>query len=144
MWQIWNMSFGFLGIQYGFGLQQANLSPIFRYLGAAEHELPILWLAGPITGLLIQPIIGAMSDRTWTRYGRRKPYFMIGALVGSVAVMFMPYVPELWMAVGLFWILDAGMNTAMEPYRALVGDQLNEKQRSIGFSMQKTKGRIHF
>ncbi|HCB17061.1 MAG TPA: MFS transporter, partial [Alteromonas sp.] len=92
-WQIWNMCFGFFGIQYGFGLQQANLSPIFRYHGAAEHELPILWLAGPVTGLLIQPLIGAISDGTWTRFGRRKPFFMIGALVGSIAVMFMPYVP---------------------------------------------------
>lgn len=135
-WQIWNMSFGFLGIQYGFGLQQANLSPIFRYHGASEHELPILWLAGPVTGLLIQPIIGAMSDRTWTRYGRRRPYFMVGALIGSIAVMFMPYVPALWMVVGLFWILDAAMNTAMEPYRAVIGDNLNHEQRSIGFALQ--------
>lgn len=136
LWQIWNMSFGFLGIQYGFGLQQANLSPIFRYLGAEEHELPILWLAGPITGLLIQPLIGAISDRRWTRFGRRKPFFLVGALVGSIAVMFMPYVPYLWMAVGLFWILDAAMNTAMEPYRALVGDSLNDKQRPLGYSVQ--------
>ncbi len=135
-WQVWNMCFGFFGIQYGFGLQQANLSPIFRYHGAAEHELPILWLAGPVTGLLIQPIIGAMSDGTWNRFGRRKPYFMIGALVGSIAVMFMPYVPELWMVVGLFWILDAAMNTAMEPYRALVGDKLSHQQRPFGFALQ--------
>jgi len=136
LWQIWNMCFGFLGIQYGFGLQQANLSPIFRYHGANESELPILWLAGPVTGLLIQPLIGAMSDGTWTRFGRRKPFYLIGALVGSVAVMFMPYVPALWMAVGLFWILDAAMNTAMEPYRAMVGDKLPSEQRSIGFAMQ--------
>ena len=135
-WQIWNMSFGFLGIQYGFGLQQANLSPIFRYHGAVESELPILWLAGPVTGLLIQPLIGAMSDGTWTRFGRRKPYFLIGALIGSIAVMFMPYVPYLWMAVGLFWILDAAMNTAMEPYRALVGDKLNKEQRTVGYAVQ--------
>ena len=135
-WQIWNMCFGFFGIQYGFGLQQANLSPIFRYHGAAEHELPILWLAGPVTGLLIQPLIGAISDGTWTRFGRRKPFFMIGALVGSIAVMFMPYVPELWMVVGLFWILDAAMNTAMEPYRAVVGDQLNHQQRPKGYALQ--------
>lgn len=135
-WQIWNMSFGFLGIQYGFGLQQANLSPIFRYLDADESKLPVLWLAGPITGLLIQPIIGAISDGTWTRFGRRKPFFLIGALVGSVAVLLMPYSSVLWMAVGLFWILDASMNTAMEPYRAMVGDKLNEKQRTIGFSVQ--------
>ncbi|HQU85129.1 MAG TPA: MFS transporter [Pyrinomonadaceae bacterium] len=135
-WQIWNMSFGFLGIQYGFGLQQANLSPIFRYLGAEEDKLPILWLAGPITGLIIQPIIGAISDGTWGRFGRRKPFFVIGALTGSVAVMMMPYSPYLWMAVGLFWILDASMNTAMEPYRALIGDKLNDKQRTLGFSVQ--------
>lgn len=135
-WQIWNMSFGFLGIQYGFGLQQANLSPIFRYLDADESKLPVLWLAGPITGLLIQPIIGAISDGTWTRFGRRKPFFLIGALVGSVAVLLMPYSSVLWMAVGLFWILDASMNTAMEPYRAMVGDKLNDKQRTIGFSVQ--------
>lgn len=136
VWQIWNMCFGFMGIQYGFGLQQANLSPIFRYHGAEESELPILWLAGPVTGLLIQPVIGALSDGTWTRFGRRKPFYLIGALVGSVAVMFMPYVPALWMAVGLFWILDASMNTAMEPYRAMVGDKLNPDQRSVGFAMQ--------
>ena len=135
-WQIWNMSFGFLGIQYGFGLQQANLSPIFRYLDADESKLAILWLAGPVTGLLIQPVIGAISDGTWTRFGRRKPFFLIGALVGSVAVLLMPYSSALWMAVGLFWILDASMNTAMEPYRAMVGDKLNDKQRTIGFSVQ--------
>ena len=117
-------------------MQQANLSPIFRYLDADESKLPILWLAGPITGLLIQPIIGAISDGTWTRFGRRKPFFLIGALVGSVAVLLMPYSPVLWMAVGLFWILDASMNTAMEPYRAMVGDKLNEKQRTLGFSVQ--------
>ena len=135
-WQIWNMSFGFLGIQYGFGLQQANLSPIFRYLGAEESKLAVLWLAGPVTGLLIQPIIGAISDGTWTRFGRRKPFFLIGALTGSVAVLLMPYSPALWVAVGLFWILDASMNTAMEPYRAMVGDKLNDQQRTIGFSVQ--------
>lgn len=130
------MSFGFLGIQYGFGLQQANLSPIFRYLGADEANLPILWLAGPMTGLIIQPIIGAMSDKTWTRFGRRRPYFLIGALVGSIAVLLMPYSPVLWIAVSLFWILDAAMNMAMEPYRAMVGDKLNETQRTVGFSVQ--------
>lgn len=135
-WQVWNMCFGFFGIQYGFGLQQANLSPIFRYHGAAEHELPILWLAGPVTGLLIQPLIGVLSDGTWTRFGRRKPFFMMGALVGSIAVMFMPYVPELWMVVGLFWILDAAMNTAMEPYRALVGDKVNHQQRPFAYALQ--------
>jgi maltose/moltooligosaccharide transporter len=135
-WQVWNMCFGFFGIQYGFGLQQANLSPIFTYHGAAYDELPLLWLAGPVTGLIIQPIIGSVSDRTWTRFGRRKPFFLWGALVGSVAVMFMPYVPELWMVVGLFWILDAAMNTAMEPYRAMVGDMVNRQQRPFAFALQ--------
>jgi len=135
-WQVWNMCFGFFGIQYGFGLQQANLSPIFTYHGASYDQLPLLWLAGPVTGLLIQPLVGAVSDRTWTRFGRRKPYFLWGALIGSVAVMFMPYVPELWMVVGLFWILDAAMNTAMEPYRAMVGDMINREQRPFAFALQ--------
>ena len=136
-WQVWNMCFGFFGIQYGFGLQQANLSPIFTYHGASYDQLPLLWLAGPVTGLLVQPIIGAISDRTWSpRFGRRKPFFMWGALIGSVAVMFMPYVPELWMVVGLFWILDAAMNTAMEPYRAMVGDMVNREQRPFAFGLQ--------
>ncbi len=135
-WQIWNMSFGFLGIQYGFGLQQANMSPIFRYLGADEANLPILWLAGPITGLLVQPLIGAISDGTWTRFGRRRPFFVIGAIIGSVAVLAMPYSPVLWVAAGLMWILDAAMNTAMEPYRALIGDKLPQDQRTLGFSVQ--------
>lgn len=117
-------------------IPQTNLSPIFRYHGTVKSELPILWLAGPVTGLLIQPLIGAMSDGTWTRFGRRKPYFLIGVLIGSIAAMFMPYVPYLWMAVGLFWILDAAMNTAMEPYRALVGDKLNKEQRTVGYAVQ--------
>ena len=135
-WQIWNMSFGFLGIQYGFGLQQANMSPIFKYLGADEANLPILWLAGPITGLVIQPLIGAISDGTWTRFGRRRPFFLVGAIIGSLAVLAMPYSPVLWVAAGLMWILDGAMNTAMEPYRALVGDKLNPQQRTLGFSVQ--------
>ncbi len=135
-WQVWNMCFGFFGIQYGFGLQQANLSPIFTYHGASYDQLPLLWLAGPITGLLIQPLIGAISDRTWTSFGRRKPFFLWGAIIGSVAVLFMPYVPELWMVVGLFWILDAAMNTAMEPYRAMVGDMVNREQRPFAFALQ--------
>ena len=136
VWQIWNMCFGFFGIQYGFGLQQANLSTLFRFHGAAEHELPILWLAGPVTGLLIQPLIGALSDRTWTRFGRRRPYFMVGALVASIAVLFMPHVPELWMVIGLFWILDAAINTSVEPYRALIGDSLTHEQRPLGYGIQ--------
>ncbi|MFD2574451.1 MFS transporter [Spirosoma soli] len=136
-WQIWNMSFGFFGIQYGFGLQQANMSPIFRYLNANEAEIPALWLAGPVTGLLIQPIIGAMSDRTWSpRWGRRKPYFLIGALIGSFALIMMPNSSTLWMAASLMWILDSGLNASMEPFRAFIGDKLNTEQRTIGFAMQ--------
>ncbi|HCO83164.1 MAG TPA: MFS transporter, partial [Arenibacter sp.] len=106
-WQIWNMNFGFLGIQFGFGLQQANMSPIYRYLGADEAQIPWLWLAGPLTGLLVQPIIGAMSDKTWTKLGRRRPYFLVGAIFASIALIFMPYSSTLWMAAGLLWILDA-------------------------------------
>ncbi len=134
--QIWNMSFGFLGIQFGFGLQQANMSPIYRYLGADEASLPILWLAGPLTGLLVQPIIGAMSDRTWNRFGRRRPYFLVGAIVASLALIAMPYSPVLWVAASLMWILDASMNVAMEPFRAFVGDKLPHEQRTLGFSVQ--------
>ncbi|MFN4147408.1 MAG: MFS transporter [Runella sp.] len=136
-WQIWNMSFGFLGIQYGFGLQQANMSPIFRYLNAEESEIPILWLAGPVTGLIIQPIIGALSDRTWSaRWGRRKPFFLIGAIVTSIALVLMPHSSALWMAASLMWILDSGLNITMEPFRAFIGDKLNDKQRTTGFAVQ--------
>ena len=136
-WQIFNMNVGFLGIQYSFGLQQTAINPIFLYLGAPEDMLPILNIAGPVTGLLVQPIIGAMSDKTWSnKWGRRKPYFLIGALVGSLCLFAFPYSPVLWFAVGLLWILDAGNNMAMEPYRAFVGDKLPEKQLSLGFQMQ--------
>jgi MFS family permease len=136
-WQIWNMSFGFLGIQYGFGLQQANMSPIYRYLGAEESAIPGLWLAGPLTGLLLQPIIGALSDRSWSpRWGRRKPYVFIGAIVGSIAMILMPNSSSVLMAASLMWLLDAGLNSAMEPFRAFVGDMLNAKQRPTGFSVQ--------
>ena len=134
--QIVGLAIGFLGIQYGFGLQQANLSPIFRYHGASEAELPILWLAGPITGFIIQPLCGAISDATWGRFGRRKPYFLLGALVGSVAVLLLPQVPALWMVVALFWIMDAAINTSTEAYRALFGDALSPQQRALGFSVQ--------
>jgi len=135
--QIWNMSFGFLGIQYAFGLQQANMSPIYRYLGAEEAEIPWLWLAGPITGLLIQPIIGAMSDNTWHKYwGRRRPYFAIGALLTSLALILMPYSTNLWMAASLLWLLDGAANVTMEPFRALIADKLPDSQRSIGYSLQ--------
>lgn len=136
-WQIFNMNVGFLGIQYSFGLQQTAINPIFLYLGAPEDMLPILNIAGPITGLIIQPIIGAMSDKTWSpRWGRRKPYFLIGALLGSLCLFAFPHSPVLWFAVGLLWILDVGNNMAMEPYRAFVGDKLPEKQLSLGFQMQ--------
>jgi len=135
-WQIWNMSFGFLGIQFGWGLQLANMSPIYKYLHAEESQLPYLWLAGPITGLLIQPIIGSMSDRTWNRLGRRRPYFLVGAILASVALFFMPDSSTLWVAAGLLWILDASINITMEPFRAFVADKLPEEQRTLGFVMQ--------
>ena len=136
-WQIWNMNFGFFGVQFSFGLQQSNMSAIYKYLGANESELPILWLAGPVTGLIIQPIIGAISDGTWSpRFGRRKPFFLIGAILASIALIFMPFSQSIWMAAGLLWILDAGNNIALEPYRAFVSDKLVEEQHSLGFLMQ--------
>lgn len=136
-WQIFNMNVGFLGIQYSFGLQQTAINPIFLYLGAPEEMLPILNIAGPVTGLIVQPIIGAMSDKTWSpRWGRRKPYFLIGALLGSLSLFIFPHSPVLWFAVGLLWILDVGNNMAMEPYRAFVGDKLPDNQLSLGFQMQ--------
>jgi maltose/moltooligosaccharide transporter len=135
-WQIWNMSFGFLGIQFGWGLQLANMSPIYKYLHAEESQLPYLWLAGPITGLIIQPIIGSMSDRTWNRLGRRRPYFLVGAILASTALFFMPNSSAVWMAAGLLWILDASINITMEPFRAFVADKLPEEQRTLGFVMQ--------
>lgn len=135
-WQIWNMSFGFLGIQFGWGLQLANMSPIYKYLHAEESSLPYLWLAGPITGLLIQPVIGSMSDRTWNRLGRRRPYFLIGAILASTALFFMPNSSAVWMAAGMLWILDASINITMEPFRAFVADKLPEEQRTLGFVMQ--------
>ena len=135
-WQIWNMSFGFLGIQFGWGLQLANMSPIYKYLHAEESSLPYLWLAGPITGLIIQPIIGSMSDRTWNKLGRRRPYFLAGAILASVALFFMPDSSAVWMAAGLLWILDASINITMEPFRAFVADKLPVEQRTLGFVMQ--------
>ena len=135
-WQIVSMNVGFFGIQFSFGLQQANMTPIYRYLGAEDGNLPLLLLAGPITGLLVQPIIGAMSDRTVSRYGRRTPYFMIGALLCSLGLLFMPFSPTLWFAVGLLWILDAANNVTMEPYRAYVSDRLDTPQHSLGFLTQ--------
>ena len=136
-WQIFNMNVGFLGIQYSFGLQQTAINPIFLFLGASEDMLPILNIAGPVTGLVVQPIIGALSDKTWSlKWGRRKPYFLIGALLGSICLFMFPHSPVLWFAVGLLWILDVGNNVAMEPYRAFVGDKLPEKQLSLGYQMQ--------
>jgi len=135
-WQIWNMSFGFLGIQFGWGLQLGNMSGIYEKLGANPDQLPILWLAAPLTGLIVQPIIGSMSDRTWTRLGRRRPYFLVGAILASIALFFMPTSSSLWMAAGLLWILDASINVSMEPFRAFVADKLNTDQRTTGFVMQ--------
>jgi len=134
--QIVNMNFGFFGIQYSFGLQQSNMSPIYKYLGADEASLPLLWLAGPMTGLIIQPIIGAVSDKTNTRWGRRTPYFLIGAVICSISLLFMPFSRTLWMAAGLLWILDAANNVTMEPYRAFISDKLNKTQHSVGYLTQ--------
>ncbi|MDD8017674.1 MAG: MFS transporter [Bacteroidota bacterium] len=135
-WQIWNMSFGFLGIQFGFALQNANVSRIFETLGASIDSIPILWIAAPVTGLIIQPIIGHMSDNTWNRLGRRRPYFLSGAILASSAILFMPNSPVLWIAAGMLWMMDASINISMEPFRAFVGDMLPSEQRTIGFSMQ--------
>ncbi|MDF2696827.1 MAG: major facilitator superfamily transporter, partial [Labilithrix sp.] len=135
-WQIWNMSFGFLGIQFGWALQMANMSAIYEYLGADAHQIPILWLAAPLTGLVVQPIVGHMSDRTWTRLGRRRPYFLTGAVLATFALAAMPNVTALWMAAGLLWIMDASINISMEPFRAFVADLLPEEQRTRGFAMQ--------
>lgn len=135
-WEIWNMSFGFLGIQFGFALQNANVSRIFETLGARVEDIPILWIAAPITGLIVQPIIGYLSDKTWNRYGRRRPYFMIGAIFTTLALFFMPNSPSLWIAAGMLWIMDASINISMEPFRAFVGDNLPTEQRTMGFAMQ--------
>ena len=135
-WQIWNMCFGFLGIQFGFALQNANVSRIFQTLGASMEDIPILWIAAPLTGLIVQPIVGYLSDRTWTGLGRRRPYFLAGALLTSLALFFMPNSPTLWIAAGLLWMLDASINISMEPFRAFVGDQLPVRQRASGYAMQ--------
>jgi maltose/moltooligosaccharide transporter len=134
--QILNMNVGFFGIQYSFGLQQSNMSPIYKYLGADEASLPLLWLAGPVTGLIVQPLIGALSDRTLTPWGRRTPYFLIGAILCSICLFFMPFSPSLWMAASVLWILDAANNVTMEPYRAFVADQLPADQLPLGFLTQ--------
>ncbi|PZX52440.1 maltose/moltooligosaccharide transporter [Algoriphagus ratkowskyi] len=136
-WQIWNMSFGMLGIQFGFALQGGFMSRIFQTLGADKDAIPMLWIAAPLTGLLIQPIVGYMSDRTWHwKFGRRKPYFFVGAMLSSIALFFTPYSSALWMAAGALWILDASINISMEPFRALVADKLPDSQRSYGFVVQ--------
>lgn len=135
-WQLWNMSFGYVGIQFGFALQNANVSRIFETLGARVDEIPILWIAGPVTGLLVQPIVGYMSDRTWNRLGRRKPYFLVGAICASLALLIMPNSPALWFAAGMLWIMDASINITMEPMRAFVGDMLPDEQRTTGFAVQ--------
>jgi len=135
-WQIWNMSFGFLGIQFGFALQNANVSRIFETLGASIDSIPILWIAAPVTGLIIQPIIGHWSDKTWNKLGRRRPFFLVGAILASTAIIFMPNSPVLWVAAGMLWIMDASINVSMEPFRAFVGDMLPSDQRTVGFSMQ--------
>ena len=136
-WQIWNMSFGFLGIQFGFALQGGFMSRIFQTLGAEKDALPLLWIAAPLTGLLVQPIIGYFSDRTWHPIlGRRRPYFLIGAILSSLALLVMPHSSTLWMAAGLLWVLDASINISMEPFRALVADKLPDEQRSYGFVLQ--------
>jgi len=135
-WQIWNMSFGFLGIQFGWTLQMNNMSAIYEYLGAQPSQLPILWLAAPLTGLIVQPIIGHWSDNTWGPLGRRRPFFLAGALLSSFALVMMPLSASLWMAAGLLWILDASINISMEPFRAFVADMLPDDQRARGFSMQ--------
>lgn len=136
-WQIWNMSFGFLGIQFGFALQGGFMSRIFQTLGADKDALPLLWIAAPLTGLLVQPVVGWFSDRTWhPRLGRRRPFFLVGAILSSIALLCMPHSPTLWIAAGLLWVLDASINISMEPFRALVADKLPENQRSYGFVLQ--------
>jgi maltose/moltooligosaccharide transporter len=135
-WQIWNMSFGFLGIQFGFALQNSNVSRIFETLGAKVDDIPILWVAAPLTGLIVQPIIGYLSDRTWNFLGRRRPYFLGGAIMASICLFIMPNSPTLWVAAGMLWVMDASINISMEPFRAFVGDNLPSHQRTSGFAMQ--------
>ncbi|AXG74140.1 MFS transporter [Flavobacterium arcticum] len=135
-WEIWNMSFGFLGIQFGFALQNANTSRIFDTLGADVDKIGLYWLAAPLTGLIVQPIVGYFSDRTWTKLGRRRPYFLVGAILSAIALFMMPNSPTLWIAIGTLWIMDSSINISMEPFRAFVGDNLPDRQRTLGFSMQ--------
>ena len=136
-WQLWNMSLGFFGIQFGFALQNANVSRIFSTLGANPDDLSLFWLAAPVTGLLVQPIIGYLSDNTWHPvWGRRRPFFFIGALLASIALFLMPNSSSLWMAVIVLWLLDGAINVSMEPFRAFVGDKLGPSQQTAGFAMQ--------
>ncbi|MCX6251903.1 MAG: MFS transporter [Bacteroidetes bacterium] len=135
-WQIWNMSFGFFGIQFGWGLQMANMSAIYSYLGARPGQIAMLWLAAPVTGVIIQPLIGQASDRTWTRLGRRRPYILVGAILASLALLLMPNSPTFWVAAGLLWVLDGTINASMQPFRAMVADNLPEEQNSQGFAIQ--------
>jgi maltose/moltooligosaccharide transporter len=135
-WQLFNMNYGFFGIQFGWGLQLANMSAVYERLGARPDQVPLLWLAAPMTGLLVQPIIGALSDRTWGRLGRRRPYFLTGAILASIALFIMPTSTSLWMAASLLWVLDASINISMEPFRAFVADKLDASQRTVGFVMQ--------
>ncbi|QBB72405.1 MFS transporter [Pseudolysobacter antarcticus] len=135
-WQIWNMCFGFMGVQFGFALQNSNVSRIFQTLGASLDDIPILWIAAPLTGLLVQPIVGYFSDRTWGRLGRRRPYFLVGAILATLALFAMPNSPTLWFAAVVLWLLDASINISMEPFRAFVGDQLPPAQRASGYAMQ--------
>src|SRR5215212_3482360 len=139
-WQIWNMSFGFLGIQFGWGLQMGNMSAIYETLGAHPDRIPILWLAAPLTGLIVQPIVGSLSDRTWGRLGRRRPYFLVGAVLSTLALFIMPTSSSLWMAAGLLWILDASINVSMEPFRAFVADKLYDRQRHSAHSQVLVPG----
>ena len=135
-WQIWNMCFGFLGIQFAFALQNANVSRIFQTLGASVGDIPMLWIAAPFTGLIVQPLIGYASDRTWGRLGRRRPYFLAGAVLTTLALLWMPNSGLLWIAAMLLWVMDASINVSMEPFRAFVGDQLPTAQRPLGYAMQ--------
>ena len=135
-WQLWNMSFGYVGIQFGFALQNANVSRIFETLGAKVDNIPILWIAAPVSGLIVQPIIGHMSDKTWNRLGRRKPYFLAGAILSSLALLLMPTSPALWVAAGTLWLMDGSINITMQPFRAFIGDMLPDEQRTTGFAVQ--------
>jgi maltose/moltooligosaccharide transporter len=135
-WQLWNMSFGYVGIQFGFALQNANVSRIFETLGAKVDNIPILWIAAPVSGLIVQPIIGHLSDKTWNRLGRRKPYFLAGAILSSLALIIMPNSPALWMAAGTLWLMDGSINVTMQPFRAFIGDMLPDEQRTKGFAVQ--------